>query len=393
MEQFAEIKHAIDLQHSAFDAFSARSDARLRAVAESFDALKDRVEEIEAKGASPGTTSGKHDSAETKAFETFMRTGDKAGLQPLEGKEMGMGTAAAGGAMVPEVIARAIISRAIARSPLAGLVRNTPVTTSDYVRLVNLRGATASWSSETGTRSETNTPLLREVRPTHGELYSYPAVTNWLLQDSQFNVNNFLIENVGDQFGKSLESAILTGTGSDQPTGILDTTPALTDDQASPERAADAIEFVASLGNDSPVVAEVNPDPLIDLFFTLKPEYRAQAQWVMSSSTLAAIRKLKDTTGQYLWQQNLGSAIDAPDGLLLGKPVRISEFMQSVGTNNFPVLVGDWDAGYELIRIGGLMVVRDEITTPGKTKFYIRQRFGGRLTDNDSLKALRTTTS
>jgi HK97 family phage major capsid protein len=271
------------------------------------------------------------------------------------------------------------------------MVRNTPVTSSDYIRLVNLRGATASWSSETGTRSATSTPQLREVRPTHGELYSYPAVTNWLLQDSQFNVNNFLTENVGDQFAKSLESAILTGTGSDQPTGILNTTPVLTDDQASPERAADAIEFVASLGNDSPVVAEINSDPLFDLFFGLKPEYRANAQWLMSSSTLAAVRKLKGSDGHYIWQQNLGAGVDAADGLLLGKPVRISEFMQSVGTNNFPIMVGDWDASYELIRIGGLMVIRDEVTVPGKTKFYIRQRFGGRITDNDALKALRTT--
>jgi HK97 family phage major capsid protein len=128
-----------------------------------------------------------------------------------------------------------------------------------------------------------------------------------------------------------------------------------------------------------------------DTFFGMRPEYRTRAEWLMSSSTLAAIRKLTDTTGQHLWQQNLSAGVDAGDGLLLGKKVRISESMQSIGTNNFPILCGDFNQGYEITLIGGLQVTRDEVTTPGKTRFYIRARFGGRLVDNDALKATRTT--
>ena len=41
--------------------------------------------------------------------------------------------------------------------------------------------------------------------------------------------------------------------------------------------------------------------------------------------------------------------------------------------------------------VDGAGVARDEVTVPGKTKMYVRQRFGGRITDNDALKALRTT--
>jgi HK97 family phage major capsid protein len=264
------------------------------------------------------------------------------------------------------------------------MVRNTPASTSDYVRLVNLRGAVASWSSETGTRNASATPSLREVRPTHGELYSYPAFTRWLAEDSQFNVSQFVTENVSDEFAKSLENAILLGDGSNKPTGILDTAPVSTSDGASPERDADTIEFVSGTADLA--------DDIISLYFSLKPEYRARAQFLMSSSTLAAVRKLRDSDGSgFLWQVNLSAGIDAPDGLLLAKPVAISEYMGTAAASPLedPILCGDFDAGYELVRIGGMVLVRDDVTTPGKIKLYIAQRFGGRLTDNDAIKALR----
>ena len=102
--------------------------------------------------------------------------------------------------------------------------------------------------------------------------------------------------------------------------------------------------------------------------------------------------QLRDTSGSgFLWQQNLSASIDAPDGLLLGRPVVTTEDMAVVAASptNFSILCGDFRAGYELVRIGGLSIVRDEVTTPGKIKLYMPQRFGGRLVDNDAIKALK----
>lgn len=342
--------------------------------------LQDRIEELEARGKHPGKT-GSY-SAERKAFENYVRRGDLSGL---ETKEMSIaGGASAGGAMVPEVIANQIINRALARSPILTVLRDTQVTTSDYVRLVNLRGAAGAWSSESGTRNATNTPLLREVRPTHGELYAYPAVSNWLLNDAQFNVEQFLQDNVSDVFAKSLESAVLNGTGSSQPTGMLNSSPVATADDASPERGQDTIQYVtgdSDLAND-----------LIALYFALKPEYRRNAVFIMSSASLAIVRQLRDTNGAgYLWQANLGVGVDSGDGLLLGKKVLTSEELPLAGATpaNDSILCGDFMQGYELVRIGGLTIIRDQVTVPGKTKFYISARFGGRLTDIDAIKVLQ----
>ncbi len=354
-------------------------------VLEELDGQRDRIEALESRQKSPGKTDQERGrSRELKAVKHFLQTGDASGLQAPETKEMSIvGGAAAGGAMVPEVIAAALFDRAIARSRLASLVTLTPSTTSDYVRLLNLRGAAGAWTSETGTRSETATPTLREIRPTHGELYAYPAVTRWLVNDSQFDVDVFLRDNVEAAFSKSLENVVLFGNGTSKPTGMLNSSPTTTADNASPLRAQDVLQFInrsTDLAND-----------LIDLYFKLKPEYRANAMFVMSSVSLAIVRKLRDSNGSgFLWQQNLSAAIDAPDGLLVGRPVVTTEELLPAGTSpaNFSILCGDFRAAYELVRIGGLSIVRDEVTVPGKIKLYISQRFGGRLVDNDAVKVL-----
>lgn len=88
---------------------------------------------------------------------------------------------------------------------------------------------------------------------------------------------------------KSLEAAVLFGDGSNKPTGIFNTAPTTADDDASPQRLPDVIESVATS-------ADVAND-IIELYFTLKPEYRRNASFVMSSATLAAVRKLRDSNG------------------------------------------------------------------------------------------------
>jgi HK97 family phage major capsid protein len=111
-------------------------------------------------------------------------------------------------------------------------------------------------------------------------------------------------------------------------------------------------------------------DTLIDCFYTLKPEYRADATFVMSSQTLARVRKLKDANDQYLWQTIGG----AEGGLLIGKPVITSEYLPSSGD---VILVGDLRAGYLLTNIHQLKITVDNISTPGFYKWYVRQRVGG----------------
>jgi HK97 family phage major capsid protein len=342
------------------------------------EGLSDRLERIEALRDRPRGSLG--NTPEAKEFNNWARTG--AGL--TETKEMSIGGgAAAGEALVPEIIADQIISKALAQGPIANIVRRTVADSSDYVRIVNLRGQSAAWSSEAGTRSVSDTMQFREVRPTHGELYAYVVVSNWLLQDAKFDVAALVTENAAAQFARALETSVISGNGSSRPTGLLASNPTTAADDASPPRAADVLRYVAGtadLAND-----------LVSLYFDLKPEYRANATYAMSSASLAAVRKLRDSNGSgYLFQERLAGAVDAGDGTILGKRVITSEDLDAVGASpaDFSVLCGDFTQGYELVQYGGLSILRDPYTTKGKTGFYIAARFGGRITDNDAIRVL-----
>jgi HK97 family phage major capsid protein len=372
-------------------------DARDRAIAERINPIDARLKqleqaeeqrrEIESRERRPGRTTGRGGEDEAKAFNAFVRSGR------IEHRSMSIaGGAADGAATVPKMIASQIISKAISLSPLASLVRRTPVMTSDYRRLVNVRGATAAWSSETGTRNSTSTPAMREIQFSHGELYAVPTITNWLLNDSQFNLEQFVRDNVADTFAKALEAAILTGDASNKPRGIFNSAPTAVGDDDSPARGADVIEVVAQEDDGASPPNVVLSNSLIKLYFRLKSDYRRNGRWLVSSAQLAKIRKLKGSDGQFIFQPNLAAGVDAGDGLLLGKPVHVAEALDDIVLSTpdagNPVLFGDFQQAYELPEVGDMTIIRDQVTVRGSTVLYIAQRFGGRLTDNDAIKAM-----
>jgi HK97 family phage major capsid protein len=135
----------------------------------------------------------------------------------------------------------------------------------------------------------------------------------------------------------------------------------------------------------------ITPDSLITLSFAVNSEYRANGSWAMNSATLGVIRKLKDTTNNYLYQAGLVAG--QPD-LLLGYPIKIWEQMDDVAANTHPVAFGDFRRGYLLVdRVGLRITVDNNITTPGRVKYFIRRREGGHVLNNDAVKFLKVATT
>jgi HK97 family phage major capsid protein len=306
-------------------------------------------------------------------------------LQELAKKDITIGTAAAGGFALPEEISREIGRLELLFSPVRSLVKVVQVGTNDYKELVSKRGASSGWVGETGSRTATTTPQLRERAPTFGEIYAYPQVSEWSLDDIFFNVDNWLSEEVAQEFAQEEGLAVISGNGTSKPTGLINTAPVATADFASPERSANAFQFIAS--DLTPGGVGVLGDALIDCVYSLNTAYRARATWIFNSLTAAAIRKLKDTTGQYLWQPSMQAG--QPERLL-GYPVAIWEQMQNVGANNFPVAIGDWRRAYVLADRVGLRVTRDNVTNIGHIRFYVRRREGGHVLDNHAAKFIQT---
>ena len=399
MSTLAEIKAAIDGMNTGFEAWKKTQAEQLDRLTKDSAEVRDRLEELEARAKSPGKTSSGITTKDLEHRELFLKALRGKLVEPsttmplrnmeaelrIEAKDVTIDTGAAGGFAVPKLIAQEIGRLELNFSPARRLVRVRQSATSDYHELVSKRGATSGWVGETGTRSATATPTLRDRVPTHGELYAYPQASNWSLGDMFFNVEAWLTEEVAEKFAEQEGIAVISGNGTNRPTGMINTSPATTADFASPERSANAYQAVQS--DLTPGGVAILADSLIDLYHTLNASYRSRATWIMNSLTASAIRKLKDTTNQYIWQPGLIAG--TPDALL-GRPVEIWENMPAIGANNFPVALGDWQRAYVLVDIGQLAITVDPYTNPGFTRFYVRRREGGHVLDSYAAKWIQT---
>lgn len=387
----AELDKKLDKINTDLNTFSETK----RKLETELEIQRERLEELEARNKNPGKTQVEKKRDEYSAhFEGWIRHRGqshehehnmvKTARELLELKDITVGTPAAGGYAVPEQIAREIERQEKLFSPIRSDVKVVQVGTSDYKELVNLRGTTGGWVGESGSRSATATSTLREVVPTHGELYAYPQVSEWSLDDIFFDVEAWLAEEVAETFAIEEASAVVSGNGTSKPTGMLNTTPTLIDDFGSPLRGAAVYQYVACPASPNAIL----PDYLFDVVYKLNSRYRMMAKWIFNSTVAGALRKLKDDNNQYLWQPGLQAG--EPDRLL-GYATSIWEQLPNVGANAFPIGFGNWRRAYVIADRVSMRITRDEVTNPGFVRFYIRRRSGGIVLNNNAAKWLRTT--
>lgn len=307
----------------------------------------------------------------------------------MELKDVSIGSNAGGGFAVPEEIAEQVDKILLKTSEILQYVKNVRVGTTDYKELVSVNDAGYAWAAETTSRSSnTATPELRNRALTFGELYAYPRATNWSLKDIFFDVEAWLIDNLSEAFSVGLSAAIWNGDGSNKPTGMINQAPASSADgnEASPQRNASAYQYVPiPLAGSSPFTTSgLTTDTIINLMYALNPRYRPNARFSANTTTQGHLRKLKDTTGQYLWQPSLQAG--QPDRLL-GYPIFTWEQMGNpTSINAYPVAFGDFAKAYTLATISEIEIIRENVTVPGYTNWYVSRRYGGVVTNNAALK-------
>lgn len=294
-------------------------------------------------------------------------------------------TGSAGGFALPEVIERQIARLSVDISPLRQLATVRTVGSPDYKELFDINGAGFEWVGEADTRNQTNTPNLAEVAPTFGMASAKPQASEESLDDLFFDVENWLIESAAEAIGQGEGASFISGNGTKKPTGFLSSpTPVTTADSS---RAFGTLQYIAS-GQASAMPTSL--DTLYDVVYALRARYRRNANWMASKLVLSALRKYKDTTNQYLWQPAVSAG--QPD-TFMGYRVVEAEDMPAVAANAFPLAFGDFKEGYLIADRVGMRITRDEITTPGFVKFYVRRRVGGILRNSQAIKLLKIAAS
>ena len=299
------------------------------------------------------------------------------------GEVRSMTVAADGGAIVPEQLASQIQNRLTDISPIRSIANVVNVSSADFTIPVNVRGSASRWSGESDDRNpETATPTIRPVKPTFGEVNAFPVVSNHLIDDSAYDIGGFITSNAATDFAEAEGAAFIAGNGTNKPTGFLAVAPELSDDAT---RTAGALQYMAS-GDAAGFPATDPADVLVDLVYSLRAGYRANASWVMNSKTAATVRKFKDSEGRFMWADSLAAGQPAR---LLGYPVVIAEDMPDIAANAFPIAFGDFKAGYTIADRTGTRLIRDEVTKKGFTGFYLSRRVGGIVTDDSAIKLLK----
>ena len=229
----------------------------------------------------------------------------------------------------------------------------------------------ASWIGE-GQEISFSNETFGSVNISAHKLAVAIKVSNELLADSFYNLEQHLISEFATAFATAEEDAMLNGQGesANQPLGIL---PALT---ASPSTT------IKTKG------ADISADDLLDLQYSLKRPYRRRACWIVSDSTLAKIRKFKDSTQNYIWTPSLQ---EAEPEKLFGQPVYSSPFMPTAESGNVVALYGDFTDYFVVGERGQREVqpLREIYAMSGQTAFLMTERIDSAITNLEAIKALK----
>lgn len=370
-----DIAELLQKQGDAFEEFQAKNSARMRNI-------ETELGNIVKKANRPGASLSAFDSSEDKehkqAFMDYMRTGREA---DLERKSMATNADPDGGYLVPRQIDSEITKVLRELSPMRQIARVAQVESGDFSMLHSVGGTGYSWVGEEASRPQTGTPRFNEIKPVIGEIYAMPPITQKLLDDSGFDLETWLMDELSEVFAAGEGAAFITGDGINKPRGIITNSIASTADGT---RSETALQYVAS--GAAGAFAGSNPaDKLVHLVHSLKPRYRKGASWLLNTNSLEQVRTLKDGQGNYIWRA--GVEAGQPDALL-GYPVFEDENMPDIAADSLSIAFGNFQRGYTIVDRNTTML-RDPFTAKPYVLFYTTKRVGGAMRDFRAIKLMK----
>ena len=190
------------------------------------------------------------------------------------------GVDADGGYLVPEEYDSRLID-VLTEENIMRSLGHTITTSGEHKINIAATKPAAAWIEEGGALTFGDATFSQILLDAH-KLHVAIKVTEELLYDNAFGLENYIITQFGKALANAEEDAFLNGDGSGKPTGLF---------------AATGGGTVAGT-----LSAAIKSDDMLDLVYALKRPYRKNASFIMNDKTLAQLRKLKDNNGAYIWQ-------------------------------------------------------------------------------------------
>lgn len=322
-------------------------------------------------------------AAYAQAFAPYMRARSEAAMPKEFQAAMQTGSDPDGGYLVPKTVSSRIITRIFETSNLRALATVETIGGKE-LEIPRDEGefGYGGWVGETTAPSETTTSQVGVSKIFAHEMFAEPRVTQNMLEDAGLDIEAWVANKVGEKMGRIEATAFFTGTGVNQPRGLL-TYANWATSSADGHLENGKIEQIVSGG-----ATTITADALYNVAFALKDYYTQNANWLMKRLTVRDIMKLKDGQGNYLWQ--MGDIKGGQPATILGFPVNRCEDMPTVAASSLSVAFGDFKAAYTIVDRLGLTLLRDNLTAKPYVKFYNRRRVGGDVVNFEAVKLLVT---
>ena len=311
-----------------------------------------------------GNKTGRATDEYKQSFWNAMRNKSSFEIQ----NALQVGTDGEGGYLVPDEFEATLVQALEEESIFRQLAKVITTSSGDRKIPVVATKGTASWVDEEGQITESD-DSFGQVAIGAYKLGTMIKVSEELLNDSVFNLEQYIAREFARRIGSKEEEAFFIGDGTGKPTGIFNATGG------------------ANVGLTAASSTAITVDEVLDLFYALKSPYRKNATFLMNDATIKAIRKLKDNNGQYLWQPSITAG--TPD-TILNRPIKTSAYVPTLAAGAKAIAFGDFSYYWVADRQGRAFKRLNELyAATGQVGFMATQRVDGKLILPEAIQVLQ----
>jgi HK97 family phage major capsid protein len=287
-------------------------------------------------------------------------------LDVEEQRALSKGTTTAGGFLVPTSMSNEIIRSSRDMGAIAQLCNEIRTEGGETLNLpANTVHGAASWTAESIGYTPSD-ETFANVSLGAFKSTSKIIVSEELVADSQFGLEQFLATEFGERLGVLQNTAFVLGDGSGKPTGLL-----------SSATASNVTTVTAATGAGNTTTFSYTA--LVSAIFSLPRQYRRNAVFVVNDASARNLYLMLDSQNRPLWSVNV--AENGPD-TFLGYPIYTDPDLPAPAIGNISVLFGDLKRAYTVRRANGIGMQRqNELHSDnGQIGFRAYERVDGKVT-------------
>jgi HK97 family phage major capsid protein len=374
---------------------------RITAAIEEVKAQKAAIEEIKTALARPGmgspALSGKEEEAQRvlqtkQAFVKALRYGrgslspeEKAmfsvsHLSPEERKILSVSDDPNGGYLIPVSIEQEILRNLANINAVRGLADVRQITVGNtFEQRRRTAGITATRTGERGANPASGNPTFGMLKIEAQEYRALCDATSQEIEDAAYDIEGLVQGEASEAFANAEGDDFLNGNGVNRPRGMLSYPTGTSDGQVEQVVSGTAAAIADTDGQSN---------GLLTMMYKLKAAYAKNGSFLLNRLTTGALRKLKDSQKNYIWQPGLGS--EPPT--VFGRPYYEDDNMPVEGANNLVIIFGDFKKFYKVVDKMGISVTRDPFTAKPDVQWLFRKRTGGDVSIFEAAKILKCST-